>query len=163
MQRSARKLGVPALALLASLAACGPAGETETPAQPGAPAPAPPAPQATPEPEAQPLRSTPPDPEVVGVESRLPDDVPLPEGARAVHPALSASGTTRASFELSEPVGSVQSFYKTRLAETGWSLEGEKELESQVLLSARKDARELSVAMSESAGQTQLVILVVGE
>jgi hypothetical protein len=79
-----------------------------------------------------------------------------------VHPPLVASGTTRATFEISEPLASVKSFYKTRLEAGGWSIDAEKELESQLLMSAKKGERELSVAMSETDGRTQLVILLVG-
>jgi hypothetical protein len=150
------------LALIVALAGCGPGESPPEPAPPSdLPAAEPPAPAS--EPQAEPLRSKPPDPEVVGVEATLPDDVPLPPGATPVHPPLRTSETTRATFEVAEPVTAVQGFYKTGLAGAGWTVEAEKELPSQGLISAKKEARELSVAMSETAGRTQFVILVIGE
>lgn len=134
-----------------------PAGEA--PAAPAAsPAPA----VATPEP-AEPLRRTEPDPEAVGVEGTLPDDVPTPQGAQALHAPMIASGATRASYEVGEPLAAVRDFYTSRLVEGGWSIDAQKDLEAQSLLSAKKGGRELSVAMSEAAGRTQLVLVLVGE
>jgi hypothetical protein len=117
----------------------------------------------TPEPESQPLRTTKPDPEALGVEGALPEDVPTPEGAEVVHPPMVASGATRASYALEEPIAAVREFYEKQLAAKGWSIDATKELDAQLLLSAKKDGRELSVAMSESDGRTQLVLLVLGD
>ena len=164
MQRTTRTTLCLVLAGILSLEGCSGSEDADTPAQsPQAPAEAPAAEVAPPEAAAEPLRSTVPDPEALGVEGALPDDVPVPPGAQALHPPLVASGTTRASFEVNDPIKSVQAFYKARLAESGWSIEAEKELDSQLLMSAKKGTRELSLAMSESAGRTQLVVLLVGE
>ena len=161
MPDTPRRLKALILSALVTLAGC---GQGEKPAPPAGPA-TPPAAQspepAAPAPEA--LRRTEPDPEVVGVETTLPADVPLPPEATPVHPPLRASGTTRATFEISRPVAALQEFYKGKLVESGWSVAGEKSLESQGLISAKKAARELSVAMSESGGRTQFVILVIGD
>jgi hypothetical protein len=150
------------LAGMLVLGGCGAGEDAASPAAAPQPAPAPPVEEtAEPIPE-EPLRTTEPDPEVLGVEGTLPGDVPVPEGAQAMHPPLVASGTTRATFEVGEPLASVRSFYKTRLESSGWSIDAEKELESQLLMSAKKGERELSVAMSETDGRTQLVLLLVG-
>lgn len=160
MGRSAHTTWGLLLAGMLVLGACS-AGE-DPPAQAAAPEAAEPSAAEVRDPPAEPLRTTEPDPEALGVEGTLPDDVPVPQGAQAVHPPLVASGTTRATFEVGEPIASVESFYKAQLAADGWSIDAEKELESQLLLSAKKGARELSVAMSETAGRTQLVILLIG-
>ena len=109
------------------------------------------------------LRHTPPDPEAVGVEGDLPADVPVPASAQATHPPLIAAGTTRASYDSVEPLAALHSFYKEELAKSGWALGDERALEGQVLLSASKDARKLSVAISESDGKSQFVLLIEGE
>jgi len=153
-----------ALCALWILGGCGGEREAE-PAKPGpapaeksSPAPAPAA--AVPESE---LRHTPPDPAAVGVEGELGDDVPVPASAEPIHPPLIASGTTRASYESSEPLSALHSFYKAELSAKGWELGDERALEGQVLLSARKGGREISVAISETDGRSQFVILIVGE
>jgi hypothetical protein len=162
MRRNAeRTLGLTLAAWLA-LSGCG-----------DAPSPAPAAEESEASPAAEPateeagsdapLRVTTPDPEALGIEGALPADVPVPPNARPMHPPLVASGTTRASFEADDSLTALQEFYKTRLPESGWSVDAEKSLDSQVLMSAKKDGRELSVAMSESAGKIQFVLLIVGE
>jgi hypothetical protein len=119
--------------------------------------------RAEPTPPAEPLRQTPPDPEVVGVKGSLPSDIPVPQSAQALQAPLVAAGTTRATFESSESLASLHAFYKERLAKNGWVMGSEKELEGQVLMSAKKDKREASVAISESAGKSQFLILITGE
>ena len=126
------------------------------------PTPPPAEPAAEPEAAAEPLHTSAPDPDALGVEGKLPDDVPIPQGAKELHPPMVASGATRASYEVGDPLASVQAFYKARLAESGWSIDAEKDLDSQSLISAKKGGRELSVAMSETAGRTQLVLLLIG-
>lgn len=142
------------LVLVGVLAAGGCSAEK---AEPEAPAAEPAA-----EAPAEPLRTTEPDPNALGVEGTLPDDVPVPEGAKALHPPMVASGATRASYEVGDPIATVQAFYKTRLADGGWSISAEKDLDAQSLISANKGGRELSIAMSETAGRTQLVLLLIG-
>jgi hypothetical protein len=149
-----------ALVGLLILGGCGGEQEAETAPTQEAPAPAEPPPQP---PAGEELRQVPPDPEALGVEGSLPADIPVPASAQPTHPPLIAAGTTRASYDSSEPLAALHSFYKGELAAKGWTLGDEKALEGQVLLSARKDAREVSVAISESAGRSQFVILVVGE
>ena len=148
-----------ALILIGALGAgCGgdskPTVAPETAAEQAAPA--------EPAPDAAALKEKKPDPEALGVEGTLPADVPVPQGAKALYPPMVASGTTRASFEVGGPLAEVQAFYKAQLAAGGWSVDAEKQLDAQSLLSAKKDGRELSVAMSEVDGRTQLVLLLVG-
>jgi len=152
-------LAVPVL--VGMLAGCGGEESRKSPAS-ATPAPAP-APSSAPE-SAAPVepRRTQPDPAALGVEGTLPGDVPVPQGAKALHPPMVASGTTRASFDVGDPLASVQAFYKAQLAQHGWSIDAEKDLEAQSLISAKKGERQLSVAMSETAGHTQLVLLLVG-
>jgi hypothetical protein len=158
MRRKAeRTLGLTLAGWLA-LAGC---GDAPAPEPAGEESEAPPA--AAPAQSDAPLHVTTPDPEALGIEGSLPADVPVPQNARPMHPPLVASGTTRASFEADDSLTTLQEFYKTRLPESGWSVDAEKALDSQVLMSAKKDGRELSVAMSESAGKTEFVLLIVGE
>jgi len=163
MRRTAR--WTPGLALVGGLALAGCGGDEPAPAESAGQAQTPPgaAPTGAKTESAETLRITAPDPEALGIEGTLPPDVPVPEGARAVHPPLVAAGTMRASFESDEPLAALQAFYKARLAESGWSIHAEKTLDSQVLMSANKDGRELSVAMSAGGGPTQFVLLIVGE
>jgi hypothetical protein len=152
----------PALILIGALGAAACGGDSK-PAAPAAPeAAAEKAAPAQPEPAAAPLIEKKPDPEALGVEGTLPGDVPVPQGAKALFPPMVASGTTRATFEVGGPLAEVQAFYKAQLAAGGWSIDAEKELDAQSLLSAKKGGRELSVAMSEADGRTQLVLLLVG-
>jgi hypothetical protein len=159
MRRAPGLLAVPVL--VAMLAGCG--GDDSKSKAPAAAAPAaPPAPSSAPRSAAPPEQRTQPDPAALGVEGTLPADVPVPKGAKALHPPMVASGTTRASFEVGDPLASVQAFYKAQLAQDGWSIDAEKDLEAQSLISAKKGERELSVAMSETSGHTQLVLLLIG-
>ena len=150
-----------ALILIGALGAAGCGGDAK-PTAPAAQKPAAEAAPVQPAPATPPLVEKKPDPEALGVEGTLPGDVPVPQGAKAVYPPMVASGTTRASFEVSGPLAEVQAFYKKQLAAGGWSIDAEKQLEAQSLLSAKKAGRELSVAMSEAVGRTQLVLLLVG-
>jgi hypothetical protein len=157
-----RQIAGQAVLALLILGGCGGEGESEpamTEPQGSEEAPAP-AESAAPPDE---LRHTPPDPEAVGVEGDLPADVPVPASAQATHPPLIAAGTTRASYDSAEPLAALHSFYKQELATSGWTLGDERSLEGQVLLSATKDARRLSVAISESDGRSQFVLLIEGE
>lgn len=163
MTRMARIAGGWALGALFVISGCGGEQKAQSPST-DAPVQSEPAPaEHSPPAPSQELRETPPDPEALGVEGSLPADVPVPTGAEATHPPLVAAGTTRASYDSAEPLAALHTFYKDQLVANGWTLGDQKALDGQLLLSAHKDARELTVAISESAGRSQFVLLIVGE
>jgi hypothetical protein len=127
-------------------------------ARPARPAPAPVVPQSPPLPElASPDMPLPEGEQVI---SNLPDDVPVPRGARSLAPVLvSPDGVAHGTFELPVSVASAATTYTAGLLQEGWSTEPVKTLGNQALINATKGDRQVTIAIEGSGDRSQIVIV----
>jgi len=142
-----------ALAAVAGLA-CG-RGETAAPAPPEASSPpgaSEPAPPAVGTGDAHP--SLPAD---------FPADVPIHPGATSIESSSVPEEGVLVSFRSQEAAQAVFDFYKTKLAEQGWTVEGEMSSSDQHMLLAGKGARKTSVLVADGEGGGTEVTLTLTE
>jgi len=88
----------------------------------------------------------------------FPEDVPVYPGA---HPTGSLAATGKGmvvTFQSADAPEKVFSFYRTQLAERGWSISGEANVLGQGALSGTKDTRTASVVVVGATGATQIIV-----
>jgi hypothetical protein len=174
------------IVLMAALiaAGCGADDEAPAPAEPPAaarPAPSAPPDRPAPEPppdvgeaepddvappvEEEPVPSPPLDARDVPEGARqldgLPDDVRLPAGGRAAAPPLlwDEQGITQSTYVYSKTPAAVRASLMANLLQDGWSTDRTNASGADQMFTARKGNRELTVVMSESDGQTEVMIM----
>ena len=148
-----------ALAAAAATLSCGRGGAGAPAAAPAAsapataPAPRPTAPQAPG--EAAPSGSLPKD---------LPADVPSYPGASVVASSSAPAQGLLIAFQSKDTPEKVFQFYRQKLAEQGWNVEGEMSSADQWMLIAGKGDRKASVLVSPGeAGETQITLTLTHE
>jgi hypothetical protein len=92
----------------------------------------------------------------------LPGDVPVYPGAQVLA-SISAGGRgTMLTLRADAAAGDVHSFYRSKLVEKGWTIEGEMNLGGQQTLMAEKADRKATVQIGSSDDGTQIVVSVTG-
>lgn len=89
--------------------------------------------------------------------SGLPEDVPAYPDASEL---FSMAGMT--TFETVDPVSDVGDFYRENLAAQGWTIGSDDEMEGMVQQVWNKDARTLTLIVSEADGATSVMISIEG-
>jgi hypothetical protein len=89
----------------------------------------------------------------------LPADIPSYPGARVVRSSGAAEQGLLVAFQSQDTPEQVFEFYRQKLAEQGWSMEGEMSSADQRMLIAGKGDRKASVLVSaDEAGQTEITV-----
>ncbi|HME71048.1 MAG TPA: hypothetical protein VKM54_14430 [Myxococcota bacterium] len=94
----------------------------------------------------------------------LPADVPSYPGARVVTNSSAPEQGLLIAFQSKDSPEKVFEFYRQKLAEQGWNVEGEMSSADQRILIAGKGDRKASVLVSASeAGETQITLTLTNE
>ncbi|HKE11610.1 MAG TPA: hypothetical protein VKE73_08565 [Myxococcota bacterium] len=140
-----------AFAATASTLGCGREGTSAPHAKPGVSTPA--APGASPA-----LRAT-GGATAADPKQALPADVPSYPGARVVRSSGASEQGLLIAFQSQDTPEKVFEFYRQKLAEQGWSMEGEMSSADQRMLIAGKGDRKASVLVSaDEGGQTEITL-----
>lgn len=90
----------------------------------------------------------------------LPRDLPIYPGAVTLEATEAHGKGTSMVLECRETPQKVAAFYKHRLLEGGWSLDGEMTVEGEYMLVATKQARRASALVADEAGRTRITLTV---
>jgi len=90
----------------------------------------------------------------------FPRDVPIYPGAVAVVATEANDSGASVVLESRETPRKVAAFYKNRLLEGGWSLDGEMTVEGEYMLVASKQARRASALVADEEGKTRITLTV---
>lgn len=143
-----------AFAATASTLSCGRGGTSAPHAEPGVSAPAA-APGASPASRAPGAAGA----EIADPKQTLPADVPSYPGARVVRSSSASEQGLLIAFQSQDTPEQVFAFYRQKLAEQGWSMEGEMSSADQRMLIAGKGDRKASVLVSvDDGGQTEITL-----
>jgi hypothetical protein len=143
-----------AFAATASTLGCGRGGTSAPHAHPGVSTPAA-APGASPASRAPGGATA----EIADPKQALPADVPSYPGARVVRTSGPSERGLLIAFQSQDTPEKVFEFYRQKLPEQGWSMEGEMSSADQRMLIAGKGDRKASVLVSaDDAGQTEITL-----
>ncbi len=93
-----------------------------------------------------------------------PKDVPSYAGATVTYSASMNETDDKTGMALvlmtTDTTAVVHSFYETELKRNGWTITNAMQGDSTAIITAEKDGRQLSIAISESEGQTGITLAV---
>ena len=89
----------------------------------------------------------------------FPEDVPVPDAARATKYVTSARGRSMTTLLVDTSFDVARGFYAAELPARGWSIEMNSSAGEMVMLRASKERRTLAVAISDELGQTTIRLI----
>jgi len=89
----------------------------------------------------------------------FPEDLPQMPEADAVRYAASDAAGRMAVFSSDEDTEAARSFYVGKLAEEGWEILADSDLDGISLVSAVKDGRDVAVAIEDNEGAARVTII----
>ena len=96
----------------------------------------------------------------VAIPDDFPADVPIFSDARPMATMSAAGHGIFVSFKTDESQAAIYDFYKTQLAEKGWTIEAETSFGGQLKIEFAKDVRKTVVIVSGTEGDTRVSVVV---